>query len=66
LSAEWLLNPIDGSGVVVPSATWTINDRWSVLVSVYAPYGRPPAGTTLNSEFGASPRGVFVQVRLYR
>jgi len=66
LSNEWVLSPIDGSGVVVPSATWTVSDRWSVLFSGYVPYGRGPAGPTLGSEFGASPVAAFVQLRMYR
>ena len=66
LANEWLLSPRDGSGVVVPSATWTISDRWSVLLSGYVPHGPAPAGPTLRSEFGASPIAAFVQVRMYR
>jgi hypothetical protein len=66
LASEWLLSAIDRSGVVVPSATWTISDRWSVLLSGYVPYGPGPIGPTLSSEFGGSPMAVFLQIRLYR
>lgn len=66
LASQWLFSPVDGSGVVVPSATWTISDRWSVLLSGYAPYGRGPIGLTLGSEFGASPIAGLVQIRMYR
>ena len=66
LSSEWLLNPVDGSGVVVPSATWTVSYRWSVLLSGYVPYGFGPTGLSLGSEFGASPIAAFVQIRMYR
>ena len=65
-SSEWLQSPVDGSGVAVPSMTWTASDRWSVMFSGYVPYGRGPSGTTLGSEFGASPIAAFVQVRTYR
>jgi hypothetical protein len=66
VSNQWLQSPVDGSGVVVPSTTWTLSDRWSVVVSGYLPYGRKPLGTTLQSAFGASPLAAFVQIRSYR
>jgi hypothetical protein len=66
LAGQWLHDPADGSGVVAPSLTITPGDRWSVLVSGYAPYGRAPSGLQLGSEFGAAPRALFVQVRTYR
>jgi hypothetical protein len=66
LSNEWLLSPIDGSGVVVPSATWTVSDRWSVLFSGYVPYGRGPTGLSLGSEYGSAPIAAFIQLRMYR
>jgi hypothetical protein len=66
LTGEWLFSPVDGSGVVIPSVTWTVSDRWSVLFSGYVPHGRPPAGPTLQSEFGASPLAAFFQLRMYR
>ena len=65
-AAQWLLSPVDGSGVVVPSATLTFNDRLSLLLSGYLPYGRPPVGPVFGSEFGATPLGFFVQLRAYR
>jgi hypothetical protein len=66
LGVQWLHDPTDGSGVVVPSVTLTAGDSWSVLASGYAPYGRPPEGIVLHSQFGGSPLAVFAQVRLYR
>jgi hypothetical protein len=66
VSGQWMLSPVDGSGVAVPSITWTVNDRWSVLCSGYVPHGRTPAGPVLLSEFGASPTAIFVQLRMYR
>jgi hypothetical protein len=66
LSSQWLLSPADGSGVVVPSATWTMSDRWSAVFSAYVPYGPGAAGATLTSEYGSSPAALFVQIRMYR
>jgi len=62
---QWIQNPADGSGILVPSLTWTFNDRWSALVSGYLPFGSEPVGLTLNSLYGASPLGAFAQVRAY-
>jgi hypothetical protein len=66
VSSQWLQSPVDGSGVLVPSATWTLSDRWSVLFSGYVPYGRRPDGHALRSAFGASPLSAFVQINTYR
>jgi hypothetical protein len=66
VSTEWLQSPTDGSGVVVPSITWTAGDRWSVVFSAYLPYGHEPDALTLGSEFGASPTAAFIQIRMYR
>ena len=63
LSNEWLESPVDGSGVIVPSTTWTPSDRWSVVLSGYFPYRTEPLGTTRRSAFGASPLAAFVQIR---
>ncbi|MFI5178398.1 MAG: hypothetical protein ACHQO8_07545 [Vicinamibacterales bacterium] len=65
-SGEWLQSPADGSGVAVPSLTFTTSDRWSMVISGYVPFGRQPAGATLGSEFGASPLALFVQLKWYR
>ena len=54
LGGNWIQNPVNGSGVVAPSATWTLSDRWSVLFTVYAAYG------------GEYPTAAFIQLRLYR
>ena len=65
-SIEWLQSPADGSGVVVTSATRTLSDRLSILLSGYVPYGRKPVGLTLGSQFGAAPLAAFMQIRFYR
>ncbi len=65
-SLQWLQSPVDGSGVVMPSATLTFSDRTSLIISGYVPYGREPAGITLQSDFGATPLGLYLQLRIYR
>jgi len=47
----------------VPSATWTLSDRWSAVLSGYLPFGAEPVGLMLHSQYGASPLGVFAQIR---
>lgn len=64
-SALWLQSPADGSGVAAPSATLTLGDKASLLVTTYLPYGRSPRGVDLRSEYGGSARTVLVQVRVY-
>jgi hypothetical protein len=64
-SGQWLHNPKDQSGIVAPAMTYTFNDAVSLLGSVYVPYGRPPQGGLLRSEYGAVPMSALLQLRLY-
>jgi hypothetical protein len=52
--------------LAVPTAIWTMSDSWSLVVGGYLPFGSSPVGPSLTSQFGASPRGLFVQGRAYR
>ncbi len=65
LSATWLHNPQDGSGLAAPSATLTMGDRLSILLTAYVPYGARPTGMALRSEHGGTPRALFLQLRVY-
>jgi hypothetical protein len=64
-SAQWLYNPGDRSGIAAPAITYTFSDAVSVLGTVYVPYGRPPEGGVLRSEYGAAPLSGLVQLRWY-
>ena len=64
-SGQWLHNPGDGSGIVAPALTYTFNDAVSLLGTVYVPYGQPPDGGLLRSEYGAAPLSWLLQLRLY-
>ena len=66
LSGQWLHSPADGSGVIAPAATLTFSDRLSVFATAYVPYGRPPDGPVLQSEYGTSALSGFMQLRIYR
>ena len=65
-AAQWLQNPVDGSGVLVPSCTLTFGDHASLGLSGYASYGMAPSAGVLRSEFGTAPRVAFAQLRIYR
>jgi hypothetical protein len=65
VDAQWLPSPVDGSGLVTPSATATLGDKLSFLLAAYLPYGRPPEGLTLQSQYGAAARSLLLQIRLY-
>lgn len=60
-----LVSPRDGSGVLSPSAGYTLSDAASVHATVQLPWGAGPDGLALRSEHGATPRALFVQIRLY-
>jgi hypothetical protein len=64
-SGQWLHNPGDRSGIIAPAMTYTWNDAVSLLGTVYAPYGRPPAGKVIRSEYGAAPLSGLLQLRWY-
>jgi hypothetical protein len=64
-SGQWLHNPGDGSGIVAPALTYTFNDAVSLLGTVYVPYGQPPDGGLLRSEYGVAPLSGLLQLRLY-
>ena len=55
-------NPDDGSGVVSPSLTWDASENVTVAMSYFAPFGREPEGDIDQSEYGGSPRSLFLQV----
>ena len=65
LAASWIANPLDGSGVVTPSITFTPGDRVSLVTAAYLPHGTVVRDGHLGSVFGASPVSAFVQLRLY-
>jgi hypothetical protein len=64
-SGQWLHNPRDRSGILAPAMTYTFNDAVSLLGSVYVPYGQPPEGGVLRSEYGAAPLSGLLQLRVY-
>ncbi|MCK4512353.1 hypothetical protein KAW64_11470, partial [bacterium] len=65
LSATWLVSPVDGSGVVVPSVVWVFSDNVTLTASGYVSYGAPPEGIKILSEYGGTPTTGLVQISFY-
>jgi hypothetical protein len=65
LNGQWIQSPVDGSGVLVPSGTWTLSDRLSLLGSMYLPWGAAPEGRILQSTYGAAAISGLVQIRIH-
>jgi hypothetical protein len=65
-TVAWIQQPVDRSGVVVPSISLTFGDRASAGASAYWSYGRGRSLQGLGSEYGATPISLLVQVRFYR
>ncbi|MBN1918505.1 MAG: hypothetical protein JW889_11400 [Verrucomicrobia bacterium] len=66
VSLVWIANPDDGSGVLAPSAKLTLSDNVTILGSFYVPYGDGlDAAGTPQSEYGAAPSTVFLQLAIY-
>lgn len=59
---RYLQNPRDGSGVVIPTANVTLGDRLAILAACYLPWGAPPVGLELRSEYGTAGISGFVQI----
>ncbi len=65
LSATWLVSPVDGSGVVVPSVVWVFSDNVTLTASAYVSHGAAPKGLKILSEYGGTPTTGLVQISFY-
>ncbi len=65
LSATWLVSPVDGSGVVVPSVVWVFSDSVTLTASAYVSYGAAPEDFKILSEYGGTPTTGLVQISFY-
>ncbi|MCA9605564.1 MAG: hypothetical protein KC619_08220 [Myxococcales bacterium] len=64
-SLAYIQSPVDGSGSVAASFTWTQSDNATIILNVFVPWGTPPEGGVPTSEWGSSPLTIFLQARLY-
>jgi hypothetical protein len=65
LSATWVMSPVDGSGVVIPSVVWIFSDSITLSANAYIAHGDPPEGSLILSEYGGTPTGGLVQISFY-
>ena len=64
-AVSYLQSPVDGSGMVAPSFTWSASESVTLLLDVFVPWGTPPSNAVPRSEWGSSPTTVFLQARFY-
>jgi hypothetical protein len=65
VNLTWIVNPIDGSGVVVPSISWAYSDNVTLVASGYLPHGEKPEHGELQSEYGSTPASGLLQINFY-
>ena len=56
---------IDTSGIVAPSAEWDFSESASLAGTVFLAYGAPTSGGGLQSQYGAIPPTLILQLRVY-
>lgn len=55
----------DGSGLIAPSLRWDLSSAASLTLSTFVPWGPSPNRGRLESEYGATPASVFLQLSAY-
>ena len=60
-----LINPVDGSGLVSPTAVYTLSDHINLTASLFIPWGASPENGNLQSEYGATPATLYLQLSMY-
>jgi hypothetical protein len=64
-SATWVMSPVDGSGVIIPSVVWIFSDSVTLSANAYLAHGDQPSGSQIRSEYGGTPTGGLVQISFY-
>jgi hypothetical protein len=62
VSASWIFSPPDGSGVIIPSATWLFSDNVTLIASAYLAHGAGPGDGVIRSEYGGTPASGLLQI----
>lgn len=60
-----LCSATDGSGLAAPSVSWNATRNVTAVLSGQVPWGAPSSQGLLQSEYGATPASVFLQVTVY-
>ncbi len=64
-AVSYLQSPVDGSGMVAPSFTWTASESVTLILNVFVPWGTPPSGNVPRSGWGSAPTTRVLQARFY-
>jgi hypothetical protein len=64
-SVTWVMSPVDGSGVIIPSVVWSFSDSVTLSANAYLAHGDGPEDARILSEYGATPTGGLVQISFY-
>ncbi len=64
-SALFLQSPADGSGIFSPAVLWDFAQNASLRMNAFLPWGPDPRRGRLQSEYGASPMSLFLQLSFY-
>lgn len=65
LNLTWIFSPVDGSGVLTSSVSWSFSDNVTLVANAYFPYGAEPKDGRIRSEYGGTPISGLVQIRFY-
>lgn len=65
LGILWIASPADGSGIVIPFATWSFSDSVTLAASAYVPHGSGSEAGIPGSEYGAAPVSGLLQMSFY-
>lgn len=58
-------SPVDGSGLLSASAVWDMAKNTTLAINGVIPWGARPNAGRLESEYGATPVSLFVQLNAY-
>ena len=64
-SLMWILSFTDGSSVLQPGLSFSASEGCDVLLGGLVGLGEEPEDTTVESEFGAYPEILYVELKLY-
>jgi hypothetical protein len=61
----FLVSPVDGSGLAIPSLRWDATENISLVASGFISWGEGSSNGELGSEYGSSPTSLFLQLSAY-
>ena len=61
----FLMSPVDGSGLAIPSLRWDATENISLVASGFMSWGEGSSNGELGSEYGSNPTSLFLQWSAY-